>query len=95
MHYGSSVIGLDRYFRNKIIPGIKKLLKREFPEFDNGILSSSPEGEIISAPPLTIAPKARKAIKKRSTFLIANVFIIISFFIFKYLFKKESGIRYL
>jgi len=45
---------------NRIIPGTRKSLKGELPRFDKGILSNSPVGEIINAPPPKIAPTTSK-----------------------------------
>ena len=64
---------------NKIIPGIKKLLKGEFSNIDKGIPNSLPDGEIINMVPPKIAPNPRIANKKMRRFLIAFVFIVLWF----------------
>ena len=50
--------GIIPRIKNRIRPGIRKSLKGEVPRIDSGILSNSPPGEIINAPPPKIAPIA-------------------------------------
>ena len=51
---------------NKIMPGIKKLLKGDLSKIDSGNPPNNfPEGEIINAPPPPIALNPTKANKKR------------------------------
>ena len=62
--------------RNRIIPGIKKLLKGEFSNSDKGIPNNFPSGEIINTPPPKTAPLPRNANKKRRIFRAVFDFII-------------------
>lgn len=52
---------------NNRIPGIKKFLNGDLSKIDRGNPPNNlPEGEIINAPPPTIALKPRKANKKKN-----------------------------
>jgi hypothetical protein len=62
-------IGTNPSTLNKIIPGIKKLLKGELSNIDKGIPNSLPDGEIINMVPPKIAPNPRSANKKIRRFL--------------------------
>ena len=64
---------------NKIIPGIKKLLKGELSNIERGIPNILPEGEIINTPPPKIAPNPRNNNKKSSEFLVVFIFIMFYF----------------
>ena len=68
-------IGTNPSTLNKIIPGIKKLLKGEFSNIDWGIPNSLPDGEIMNTAPPKIAPKPRIANKKIRRLLIDFVVI--------------------
>src|SRR5450759_2267477 len=73
-----SPIGTNPSKLNKIIPGIKKLLKGELSNIERGIPNILPEGEIINTPPPKTAPSPRRDNKKSIVFLV--VFILIMFY---------------
>lgn len=73
-------IGKKPKTRNKIIPGIRKSEKGEFSRIDKGNPPNNlPDGEMINAPPPTIAlnpknPKREKCIfRTRVCFIIINL----------------------
>ena len=63
--------------KNKIIPGIKKLLKGEWIKKDKCMFSSSPEGKSIKASPPARAEVPRSTRIRRSIFLSLNVLFIL------------------
>ena len=67
--------GISPRTKNKITPGIKKLLKGDFSNIDKGISNNSPLGEIINAPPPPIAPNPRNPNKNKKIFRVVIIFI--------------------
>ena len=67
-----SRMGTNPSTQNKAIPGIKKFLKGELSNIDNGIPNNSPDGEIINTAPPKIAPAPSSANKESKIYIYLN-----------------------
>ena len=71
-----AIMGTTPSTMNRIIPGIRKLSKKEESNSEIGNLSIFPEGEIINKAPPYIAPMAKSESNPMSTFLKKYFFML-------------------